>query len=457
MGLRTRLVLASASGVLAGVLTVWIALAVGGEGPPGLGAWAAAGLGIGVGVGTALTLLAIRVPRRTIAAVRDGLARATGGQAAPVVPAEGAGTADLARVFNDAAHLLEIRLRAIRQSQAQLRAVLSAMADGVVIVDEEEAVALMNPAAGSLLGVDAANAPGRSLPDALRDHELVEICQHARTADDTVSESLVAVGPLGRSVESVATPIRLGDMRHIVLVLHDLTEVRATAAARRDFVANVSHELRTPVTSLRALVESLQAGAADDPQLRADFLRRIEGEIDRLAGMTAELLDLAAAEAGRMSHRFERVNLGDLVRQSAERLRPQAERGGVVLDIDSPRRVLTVSADPAQTDRMVVNLLHNAIKFTPPGGQVRVSVQAESGDAVVRVQDTGAGIEPEELPRVFERFYKADPSRAGEGAGLGLAIAKHTALLHGGRIWAESDGPDRGSVFAVALPVAAEN
>lgn len=457
MGLRARLVLAGASGVLGGVLTVWIALGVGGEAPPGLAAWAVAGLAIGFGVGAALTMLVIHIPLRTVAAVRDGLARATGGEAAPPLPAEGAGTAELARVFNDAALLLDIRLRAIRQSHAQLRTVLSAMADGVVIVDDEEAVALMNPAAGSLLGVESENAPGRSLPDALRDHELVAVCQRARTADDTVAESVVAVGPQGRSVQVVATPIRMGEMRHIVLVLHDLTEVRATAAARRDFVANVSHELRTPVTSLRALVESLQAGAADDPELRTDFLRRIEGEIDRLAAMTAELLDLAAAEAGRISRQFERVNLGDLVRQSAERLRPQAERGGVVLDIESPGSVLTVSADPAQADRMVVNLLHNAIKFTPPGGRVRVSLQAENGDAVIRVQDTGLGIEPDELPRVFERFYKADPSRASEGAGLGLAIAKHTALQHGGRIWAESDGPDRGSVFAVALPVADEN
>ena len=457
MGLRTRLVLGGASAVLAGVVTVWIALAASGETPSGLGVWVAAGLAIGLGVVAAFTRHVMHIPMRTIAAVRDGLVRATGGESVPVVPAEGAGTAELARVFNDAALLLDIRLRAIRQSRAQLKAVLSAMTDGVVIVDEEEAVALMNPAAGSLLGVEAENAPGRSLPDALRDHELVAVCQRARTADDTVSESLVAVGPHGRSVQVVATPIRLGDMRHIVLVLHDLTEARATAAARRDFVANVSHELRTPVTSLRALVESLQAGAADDPELRTDFLRRIDGEIDRLAAMTAELLDLAAAEAGRMSQQFERVNLGDLVRQSAERLRPQAERGGVMLDIDSPGAVLSVSADPEQTDRMVVNLLHNAIKFTPPGGHVRVSVQAENGDAVVRVQDTGVGIEPEELPRVFERFYKIDPSRAGEGSGLGLAIAKHTALLHGGRIWAESDGPDRGSVFAVALPVAAEN
>ncbi len=457
MGLRTRLVLAGASGVLGGVLTVWIALAASGEASPGLAGWAVAGIGIGLGLGAALTVHVLRVPMRTIAAVRDGLARATGGQAASPVLAEGAGTAELARVFNDAALLLDIRLRAIRQSHAQLRAVLSAMTDGVVIVDEEEAVALMNPAAGSLLGVEAENAPGRSLPDALRDHELVAACQRARELDDTVSESVVAVGPQGRSVQVVATPIRLGDMRHIVLVLHDLTEARATAAARRDFVANVSHELRTPVTSLRALVESLQAGAADDPELRTDFLRRIDGEIDRLAAMTAELLDLAAAEAGRISRQFERVNLGDLVRQSAERLRPQAERSGVVLDIDSPSTVLSVSADPEQTDRMVVNLLHNAIKFTPPGGRVRVSVQAQNGDAVVRVQDSGVGIEPEDLPRVFERFYKADPSRAGEGAGLGLAIAKHTALSHGGRIWAESDGPNRGSVFFVALPVAAEN
>ena len=456
MGLRTRLVLASTAGVVSGVLTLWIALAVGGGPLPDLGAWAAAGLGIGVAISAGLVLHLTRVPMRTIASVREGLARAAAGQVASAVPAAGAGTADLAREFNEAAHALELRLRTIRQSHAQLETVLSAMADGVVIVDEEEAVALMNPAAGSLLGIDAQDAPGRSLPDALRDHELVGVCQRARSVGETVSESL-AVGPLGRSIQAVATPIRLGDVRHIVLMMHDLTEVRATAAARRDFVANVSHELRTPVTSLRALVDSLQAGAADDPELRTDFLRRIDGEIDRLAAMIAELLDLAAAEADRASHQFERVNLGDLVRQSAERLRPQAERGGVGLAIESPRAVLTVSADPAQTDRMVVNLLHNAIKFTPPGGQVRVSVQVEDGEAVVRVHDTGVGIDAEELPRVFERFYKVDPSRASEGSGLGLAIAKHTALLHGGRIWAESDGPERGSVFSVALPVAAEN
>ena len=457
MGLRTRLVLASTAGVVSGVLTFWIALAAGGGPLPDLGAWAVAGLGIGVAISAGLVLHLTRVPMRTIASVREGLARAAGGQVASAVPAAGAGTADLAREFNEAAHALELWLRAIRQSHAQLETVLSAMADGVVIVDEEEAVALMNPAGWkSLLGIDAQDAPGRSLPDALRDHELVGVCQRARSVGETISESL-AVGPLGRSIQAVATPIRLGDVRHIVLMMHDLTEVRATAAARRDFVANVSHELRTPVTSLRALVDSLQAGAVDDPELRTDFLCRIDGEIDRLAAMIAELLDLAAAEADRVSHQFERVNLGDLVRQSAERLRPQAERGGVGLAIESPRAVLTVSADPARTDRMVVNLLHNAIKFTPPGGQVRVSVQVEDGDAVVRVQDTGVGIDAEELPRVFERFYKVDPSRASEGSGLGLAIAKHTALLHGGRIWAESDGPDRGSVFSVALPVAAEN
>ena len=271
MGLRTRLVLASTAGVVSGVLTFWIALAAGGGPLPDLGAWAVAGLGIGVAISAGLVLHLTRVPMRTIASVREGLARAAGGQVAPAVPAAGAGTADLAREFNEAAHVLELRLRAIRQSHAQLEVVLSAMADGVVIVDEEEAVALMNPAAGSLLSMDAQDAPGRSLPDALRDHELVGVCQRARSLGETVSESLV-VGPLGRSIQAVATPIRLGDVRHIVLMMHDLTEVRATAAARRDFVANVSHELRTPVTSLRALVDSLQAGAVDDPGVAHGFL-----------------------------------------------------------------------------------------------------------------------------------------------------------------------------------------
>jgi two-component system phosphate regulon sensor histidine kinase PhoR len=453
LGLRARLVVATVVAVVIAVVTVSVGMAMAGAEPSVVAGWAAIGLAVGTVIGAGLIVVSTHLPLLMITAVSRGLHGVTDNQAAAPLPVAGAGTADLARAFNVAIRATELRLGVIRQGHAQLEAILLAMADGVVIVDENEIVLLMNPAVGSLLDVDIEKAPGRSLPDAVRDHEVVALCQRAHTDQATASEVL-SVGAVGRPVQVLATPIGLGEARQVLLLLRDLTEVQATMAARRDFVANVSHELRTPVTSLKALVESLEAGASDDPELRPDFLRHISVEVDRLASMTAELLDLAAAESGRRVSQFELVEFCDLVRQSVDRLRPQAERGGVSLAVDAASTPIVVNADPVQIDRMVINLLHNAIKFTPPGGHVGVSVQAENGEVLVRVQDTGQGVAPEDLPRIFERFYKADPSRSGEGTGLGLAIAKHTVLQHGGRIWAESEGLGHGSLFAVAFRIA---
>jgi signal transduction histidine kinase len=236
---------------------------------------------------------------------------------------------------------------------------------------------------------------------------------------------------------------------------HDRAELRKAEAARRDFVANVSHELRTPVAALKALVETLEAGAMEDPVHGPDFLRRMHVEVDGLAHLVGDLLDLARLEAGRLELQAMPVSARELAHEAVERVRPHAERLGLQLVLDGePATDLQVQADPRRIGQVLSNLLANAVKFTPAGGRIQVGARAAGEGVEFWVADSGAGLDPNQLTRVFERFYKTDPSRAGEGTGLGLAISKHLVQAHGGRIWADSAGPGRGATFHFMLPAA---
>jgi two-component system phosphate regulon sensor histidine kinase PhoR len=236
----------------------------------------------------------------------------------------------------------------------------------------------------------------------------------------------------------------------VLLAAQDLTTVRRLETVRRDFVANVSHELRTPIASLKAMAEALEGGALDEPAAARDFVSRMHREIDELAQLVEELLGLARIEGG-ADLRLERVGGDELVEPVLSRLRPLADRAGVSLELDG-RAATPVLADRERIGQVLSNLVHNAVKFTPRGGHV--SVGTEDGADLVRfvVRDTGIGIAREDLDRIFERFFKAERSRATGGTGLGLAIAKHVVQAHGGSITAESAGPGRGSTFSFTLP-----
>jgi signal transduction histidine kinase len=234
---------------------------------------------------------------------------------------------------------------------------------------------------------------------------------------------------------------------------HDRAELRKAEAARRDFVANVSHELRTPVAALKALVETLEAGAMEDPVHGPDFLRRMHVEVDGLAHLVGELLDLARLEAGRLELQAMPVSAHELAHEAVERVRPHAERLGLSVQAQGEVNTdLLVEADARRIGQVLSNLLANAVKFTPAGGRIQVGARAAAEGVEFWVADTGAGLDPDQLTRVFERFYKTDPSRAGEGTGLGLAICKHLVQAHGGRIWADSRGPGRGATFHFTVP-----
>ena len=224
---------------------------------------------------------------------------------------------------------------------------------------------------------------------------------------------------------------------------------------RRDFVSNISHELRTPLASLQALTETLRDGALDDPTAAPRFLDRIETEVDALAQMVRELLALSRIESGQVPFRFQPVPVSETVLTPVERLEPLAARSDINLIVDLPHRLPRVYADAERIHQVITNLVHNALKFSPAGGSVKISADAQlEGQKVkISVYDAGIGVPAEDWDRTFERFYKTDRARASLGTGLGLAIAKHIVQAHSGRIWVESV-ENRGSTFMFTLPVA---
>jgi two-component system phosphate regulon sensor histidine kinase PhoR len=237
-----------------------------------------------------------------------------------------------------------------------------------------------------------------------------------------------------------------------LLLVQDLTRVRRLETVRRDFISNISHELRTPLASLKALTETLQSGALADPDAGPRFLGRINAEVDALTQMAQELLDLSRIESGQVELILAPLAPKSLITSAAERMRMQAERAGLKLSIKCEDELQNIRADKSRLEQVLVNLIHNAVKFTKPGGEIVIEAGSATGGIRFAVRDTGVGIPAESLSRIFERFYRVDKSRTGSGTGLGLSISKHIIEAHGGRIWAESD-EGRGSVFYFVIPL----
>jgi two-component system phosphate regulon sensor histidine kinase PhoR len=238
----------------------------------------------------------------------------------------------------------------------------------------------------------------------------------------------------------------------VVAVVRDVTMLRQAERLRRELTANVSHELRTPLTSIKGFAETLLGGAMADEATCRRFLTIIDNEASRLMKLVDDLMDLSRLESHAVAMEPAPVRLDDLVGEAIGRMRVQAERRSVTLRPASLAPE-TVMADRDRILQVLTNLLDNAIKFTPEGGAVEVSVRRENGGAALTISDSGRGIPEEDLPRIFERFYRVERSRSREegGTGLGLAIAKHIVDAHGGRISAHSR-PGGGSVFTVVLP-----
>ena len=357
---------------------------------------------------------------------------------------------ELAEAINQMASGLEQRVRDSFEQRDTLGAVIDTMADALLVTDEHGVVSLVNPAALQLFDAAPAEVIGRSFIEVVRDHEIEEVL-HKTLATGHSQSGEVDIGPGLRMLRVVATPIEQRDRPSVLVIVQDLTTIQRLEGMRREFVANLSHELRTPLASIKAAVEALQGGAAEDKALASEFLERVNNEVDELTQLVQRLMDLSRVETGKAALEIKPLDIREVIGEVAERLRPLAEQQGLSVETDYPPRLRKVMADRASVSEVLVNLLGNAIKFTPGGGSIRLSARLSEEMVEIAVEDTGEGIHPDHLPHIFERFYKADRSRSSDGVGLGLAIAKHLIQAQGGRIWAESV-LDEGSVFHITLP-----
>jgi two-component system phosphate regulon sensor histidine kinase PhoR len=348
-------------------------------------------------------------------------------------------------------------LEAARARDAQDReAFVASLGQGVLTVGDGARIIAANEAAHALLDVPPGSLIGRTLIEAFLDVGVEAVAHTALEGGSATGEVAVA----GADGPRLLVRGRRAPGGALWIVLEDVSELRRLQQIRAEFIDNLSHELRTPLTTVSLLAETLtrEAESAGDaiPARMRDRIGKIEVETGHLVQMVTELLDLSRIESGGALGVVDLLDLGAIATESVERLRLFADRQGVVLRVDLPAALPAVRGDEARLGQVFVNLLHNAVKFSPDGGDVRVSVHASGDDVVVAIEDHGVGIPSAAQTRVFERFYKVDRARVrGEtgGTGLGLAIARHIIEQHGGRIWVESaDG--RGSTFSFSLPAA---
>jgi two-component system, OmpR family, phosphate regulon sensor histidine kinase PhoR len=337
-------------------------------------------------------------------------------------------------------------------------ALLDALDAGVLRIDRGLHIVMANRRAQTLLGSES-SLIGRSLMEAFMDPTVEGLAGQAWKAPTrTATGEIRSAGPDGPvlAVRAQTTPARDGTW----LILEDVSELRRLQRIRTEFIDNLSHELRTPLTTVSLLAETLQreaegVGEAIPSKMR-ERIAKIEVETGHLVQMVNELLDLSRIEGGGTLQMADGVDMSRLAADSAERLRLFAERQGVTFRIETPGGLARVRGDAARLGQVVVNLVHNAVKFSPDGGEVVIRTADGDGQVVTSVEDHGIGIPRAARDRIFERFYKVDRARlraeAGGGTGLGLAISRHVVEQHGGRIWVESE-EGRGSTFSFALPV----
>ena len=344
-----------------------------------------------------------------------------------------------------------IQIQALETEQGKLAAVLEQMTDGVLIVNEHGHVELINPAAARLFEVEAEEAMNHSLAEIVRQHQLVELWQRCQETGDEQSIMMDLLHQ-HRYIQSIAISLGEALPDKYLLLFQDLTRMRRLETMRRDFITNISHELRTPLASIKALTETLQGGAIDDPPAAERFLDRMNTEVDALTQIVSELLELTRIESGQVPLKIKAAKPCKLVHKAAKRLSEQADRAHVNLEVRCPEDLPQIYADSSRLGQALSNLVHNAIKFTNEGGQVILAAKQDADVVEFSVEDNGIGIPADDLSRIFERFYKVDHARTEGGTGLGLAIARHLVEAHGGRIWVESI-LGQGSTFYFTIPI----
>jgi two-component system phosphate regulon sensor histidine kinase PhoR len=357
----------------------------------------------------------------------------------------------LGRALNEMHGELDTRLESLGRERDDRELILAHMSDGVALIDGTDRVIHVNHRFAELLDAPLRPGPGTPFTAFTRVPELAELAAAARRTGRTVERELKPWTTRTRPARATATPLGSSTPSPVLLVLHDLSESEALQRMRQDFVANVSHELRTPLTSLRGYAETLLEGGLDDAEHREEFVRVMRDQAVRLQALVEDLLSLSEMERPDATLRREPLDLRVLAAEQVAQVREAATRAGLEIGLEGAATV-PVFADRVRLTQVLANLLDNAVKYTEHG-RVTVVVGESDGRAWCEVRDTGPGIPAEDLPRVFERFYRVDKARSREkgGTGLGLAIVKHAVALHDGAVAVDSHVGE-GTTFRFEVP-----
>jgi two-component system phosphate regulon sensor histidine kinase PhoR len=361
----------------------------------------------------------------------------------------------LGETMNHMGSQLDERIGTILRQRQEQEAVLASMVEGVIAVDSRSRVISLNRAAANLLGMDPAFVIQRSINEVVENPDLQWFITRSLAASETIEGEINLQGDKPRFLQAHGTTLKdpQGKAFGVLIVVHDVTRVRQLENSRRDFVANVSHELKTPVTSIKGFVETLLEGAMLDPEHAGEFLKIIGRQADRLGAIIEDLLSLSRieqeAEQGKIHLAGQKIKT--ILKAAIQACNTRSE--GKKIDVSlTCAEDLRARVNGPLLEQALINLIDNAVKYSDPGSLVAVEAGTEDGQVVIKVRDQGVGIAKEHLPRLFERFYRVDPSRSRKvgGTGLGLAIVKHIAQAHGGRVGVEST-PGRGSTFTMYL------
>jgi len=359
---------------------------------------------------------------------------------------------DLAKTLALMSDKIQENIQKIKQDAAKSNAILSCMVEGIIVTDEKGKILLINPALMKLFSLDK-DPSGKKPIEILRNVSVQDIVETVLKGGNFTSEEITVIGE--KTLHVNAAPIlRDNQMDGIVLVFHDITELKRLENVRRDFVANASHELRTPISSIKGYAETLLDGALGDKKNAKDFVNIIHEDSNRLAKLIDDLLDLAKIESGKMATEFLPVNIPDIIKKSVNVVNNRAKVKSITIDSNAPNDLPPALADETLLSQVLFNLLDNAVKYTPEKGSVKIDSRKEGELIQIDISDTGIGIPEKDIPRIFERFYRVDKARSRElgGTGLGLSIVKHIIQILGGSVWVKSE-LGKGSTFSFTVPI----
>jgi two-component system phosphate regulon sensor histidine kinase PhoR len=363
----------------------------------------------------------------------------------------------LANSVNKMAFELDSQIRAISDRHNEQEAVFLSMMEGILAFDTRERLININNAAVKMLGLEMTGSVGRYMQEVIRNIHLQKFISRALKSREPIEDEIMLQAGTGRVVLAGGSVLR-GQREEVLgalIVLNDITRLRQLENIRREFVANVSHELKTPITSIKGFVETLRDGAMNSPEDAKRFLGIVARQTDRLNSIIEDLLSLAKIEEGTEKRQIalESGKVKNVLSAAIQSCEHRAKEKGITVQLKGLDDI-KANINPQLLEQALVNLIDNAIKYSDSGQSIEVGCGRADDEIVLEVRDYGCGIEKDHLPRLFERFYRADKARSREqgGTGLGLAIVKHIALAHGGTVSVESN-PGQGSVFRIHLPL----